>query len=155
MKITLLDEVADKTDACREVLRELPDWFGHPGGREAVSRRLAPHDVLCARDGKGVTLGVVVLAYHFATSAEIYWLAVRPAFHRQGIGRALIGRACEHARAKGCQTLLTTTPGPSETTGPYALTRRFYRAMDFWPLIEQTPYGPGHPILFLVRFLEG
>jgi GNAT superfamily N-acetyltransferase len=82
-------------------------------------------------------------------------MAVHPAHHRQGIGRLLLNRLEEEARAQGASLLHVKTLGPSSPDAAYARTRAFYQAMGFIPLLETTAFwGEVDPTLVLVKPLR-
>jgi GNAT superfamily N-acetyltransferase len=87
-----------------------------------------------------------------AISAEIYWLAVTPARHRQGLGGALAWAASEAARAGGAKYLFVGTLHPDDPYEPYRRTREFYQAMGFaYVLQEQFPADPNNRIAYYMR----
>jgi len=79
-------------------------------------------------------------------------MGVLPAWHRRGVGRALVERAATYARAAGGDLLHVKTLAASDPDPGYAATRAFYLAMGFRPL-EVLPqvWGPEDPCLLLVR----
>jgi ribosomal protein S18 acetylase RimI-like enzyme len=69
------------------------------------------HGVFAAAD-EGEDVGVVTVAAGYSLEygwvAEIEDLYVVPSHRGRGIGRALVERACEHAREDGCSAVLVT-----------------------------------------------
>jgi GNAT superfamily N-acetyltransferase len=63
-------------------------------------------------------------------------MAVEPAVHRLGIGRALVQALEADLAADGVQLLQVKTLGPSRPDAGYDQTRRFYASMGFLPLEE-------------------
>jgi len=98
-------------------------------GGGLVTERLGRRTVL--------TLGAAL------TGIGLVLMGVLPAWHRRGIGRALVERAASYARAEGFTLLHVKTLAPSDPDPGYAATRRFYEAMCFVPL-EELPqvWGP-------------
>jgi GNAT superfamily N-acetyltransferase len=73
-------------------LQTLPTWFGIPPS--------VPDDVAAADRSPTVVaalgevdVGLLTLARHSRYAAEVSVMAVRPALHRRGIGRASLGHA--------------------------------------------------------------
>src|SRR5262249_19690935 len=97
--------------------------------------------------------GVLLAARHFSTSAEVYLLAVAPALHRRGIGRALIEALEAGLIADGRELLPVQTLGPALPDASYDQTRRFYLRMGFRPLEEIRGLWPGNPCLIMVKVL--
>ena len=138
-------------DACAGILRALPEWFGIPASNEAYLQALPRLATFVARlDGSVV--GFVAIERHFPESAENHVLAVAPAHHRRGIGRALIEHAEGCLRSEGIELFHVKTLGPSDPYPPYARTRAFYYALGFRPLFETTAlWGVENPALVMVK----
>jgi GNAT superfamily N-acetyltransferase len=139
------------TEACERILKALPEWFGIPAANEAYIQGLARLTTFVARLDR-VEAGFVALERHFRESAENHVLAVHPAHHRRGIGRALLAHSEAWLRSRGVEMFHVKTLGPSEAYEPYARTRAFYVAMGFRPLFETTAlWGPENPALVLAK----
>lgn len=84
-------------ETVNRLLRWLPDWFGIESSiaeyvikaRELPTYLAWPSREMPVEGTERRPVGVLLAARHFPTSAEIYLMAVEPALHRQGIGRAL------------------------------------------------------------------
>jgi GNAT superfamily N-acetyltransferase len=94
----------------------------------------------------------MALEYHFEVTCNIWWLGVDPSAHRRGLGRALMERAAEHARARGCHRLAVETVSPRADSPEYDLTRLFYGAVGFVPFVEFEP-EPGDYMMWMLREL--
>jgi GNAT superfamily N-acetyltransferase len=79
---------------------QLPEWFGQPDSNTQYARQAEILDGFVA-EVEGAPCGLLLLKRARPISAEIYWMAVTPARHRQGVGRALVRAASEAARAVG------------------------------------------------------
>jgi ribosomal protein S18 acetylase RimI-like enzyme len=145
-------------DSVDRLLRLLPAWFGIERSNAAyvaAARTLRtylawPDD----RPGPGQPVGVLLAARHFPQSAEIHLLAVDPALHRRGVGRALVTAFEADLAADGAQFLQVKTLGPSHPDPSYGLTRKFYLAMGFVPLQELPELWPGNPCLIMIKSLS-
>jgi GNAT superfamily N-acetyltransferase len=140
-------ELAAITD---NLLAALPTWFGIPEANAeyvAAATRLPGHVAYAGADA----VGILLYERHFPESAEIHLLAVDPAWHRKGIGRALVDALIDELRPTGCRLLQVKTLGPSRADAGYAKTREFYRAVGFLPLEELIDLWPGNPCLVMVR----
>jgi len=151
------------------LLRALPQWFGIEASSAAyveAARRLpaylagpapgppsAPAGPGGPDDGQGAA-GVLLLERHFPGAAEIHLLAVDPAYHRHGAGRALVEAAEAGLIADGVEFLQVKTLGPSSPDEGYERTRAFYAAMGFTPLEElHGLWDEGNPCLIMIKHL--
>ena len=74
---------------------------------------------------------MLLIKRHSPVSAEIYWLGVDPHYHRQGIGKALIGVVERRLREEKIRFLFVMTLHPEDPYEPYRRTRLFYERMGF------------------------
>jgi ribosomal protein S18 acetylase RimI-like enzyme len=166
------------------LLRQLPEWFGIESSVieyiESARRLPAylawPHDPpepassppapagsppapVGSPSGRvgsppGLAAGVLLAVRHFPRSAEIYLMAVDPAVHRQGAGRALVATLEADLIADGVEFLQVKTLGPSHPDPGYARTRQFYASVGFRPLEEITGLWPDNPCLIMIKTLR-
>jgi GNAT superfamily N-acetyltransferase len=137
-------------DDVERILRGLPEWFGIESSLLDYVEEARVLPTVVARAGSDV-VGVCLVRRHTELAAEIELLAVERALHHRGVGRALIERARDDARAEGIELLQVKTYGPSGQSVEYARTRAFYRAIGFIPLEERTDiWGPENPCLISV-----
>ena len=149
ISVEAIGDGAAKASLCARIIAELPMWFGRPESNAQYIRNIVDRDAFAGMiDGQA--LGLIALECHFAVTCNIWWLGVRPVAHRRGVGRALIERAAEHARARGCQRLAVETVSPRADSPEYDLTRLFYEAMGFVPFIELEP-EPGDYLMWMLR----
>lgn len=149
-------------DTVDRLLRSLPDWFGIESANAhyvTKARDLPTYLAWPAPDSPvpaaaGHPVGVLLVARHFPESAEIYLMAVEPALHRRGIGRALVEALEADLLADGVGLLQVKTLGPSQPDANYERTRRFYARMGFRPLEEIPDLWPGNPCLIMVKVLN-
>jgi GNAT superfamily N-acetyltransferase len=139
---------------CRQLLDELPDWFGVS---EAVDEYVARADG--ARAAVAVAnrleVGLLTLVRHTESAAEIDVMAVRPGYQRRGVGRALLARAERLLAEDGVEYLQVKTLADTVDYEPYARTRAFYAACGFRPLqVFPDLWDPENPALQLVKRLQ-
>ena len=145
------------------LLRALPQWFGIESSNAAYveeARRLPaclawPATAPTRPDGDAGAAGVLLLERHFPGAAEIYLMAVAPAEHRRGAGRALVAALETDLAADGVRFLQVKTLGPAHPDAGYAKTRQFYAAVGFEPLEELEGLWPGQPCLIMIKILGG
>jgi GNAT superfamily N-acetyltransferase len=133
----------------------LPTWFGFEESNTAyvAAASQLPTYVAWPTGGKQPA-GVLLAKRHFRESAEIYLLAVDPAWHRRGGGRALVSALEADLAADGVEFLQVKTLGPSNPDAGYAKTRQFYLGMGFRPMEElHQLWSPGQPCLIMVKAL--
>jgi ribosomal protein S18 acetylase RimI-like enzyme len=141
------------------LLRRLPDWFGIESSiveYVAAARTLPAYLAWppgAAGEPAGEPAGVLLAARHFPGAAEIYLLAVTPALHRRGAGRALVTAMETDLIADGVQFLQVKTQGPARPDAGYEQTRQFYAAVGFQPLEEIHGLWPGNPCLIMIKSL--
>ncbi len=132
------------------ILDDLPQWFGLPESNAAYAAAGERLPGYVATTPEGEDIGVALIERHFPQTAEIHVIAVKPRWHRQGVGRALLAAAEADLRAAGTCVLTVKTLGLADPDEGYRRTRSFYLALGFLPL-EEFPdfWGPGTPCLFL------
>lgn len=148
-------------DTVARLLRLLPTWFGMPASNEAyvqAARELPTYLAWPAASGGSEAaagpVGALLARRHFPVAAEIHLMAVDPALHRQGVGRALVHALEADLTADGVELLQVKTLGASHPDAGYKLTRQFYAAMGFQPLEEMIGvWGPQNPCLIMVKRL--
>jgi GNAT superfamily N-acetyltransferase len=125
---------------------QLPEWFGQPDSNAQYARQAEVLNGFVAEVDHD-PCGLLLLKRASPISAEIYWMGVTPAWHRQGVGRALVRAASEAALAGGAKYLFVATLHPDVPYEPYRRTREFYQSMGFaYVLEEQFPANPNSPI---------
>lgn len=139
--------------ACEPILRALPDWFGI---EEAIVHYVTEIEQLPTLTAQleGRVVGFLSIKQHYPCAAEMYVMGVLPAYHRAGMGRALVQGAEEYLRARGVAYLQVKTLGPSHPDPFYARTRAFYEAVGFRAL-EEFPqiWDAANPCLIMVKGL--
>jgi len=146
-----IEEPAERSRVAEAVLRDLPEWFGI----EESTRQYMEDAATLPTFAVEPDVGFLCLKRHTGAAAELYVMGVRPGYHRQGIGRALVDAAESWCRARGLRYLHVKTLGPSRPDRGYDATRAFYAAVGFVPLEEL--YGlwsHDNPTLILVKDLR-
>jgi GNAT superfamily N-acetyltransferase len=150
MRVRAVEEPRVRSDLCRSVLEELPEWFGIA---ESVQQYI--HDVAELPTFAVGHDAFLSLKLHSAAAAEIYVMGVRPESQGRGAGTALVQAAEEFLRARGVEFLQVKTLGPSHPSTHYARTRRFYESRGFRPLEELAGvWNESNPCLIMVKHLD-
>lgn len=148
----IVDVSRNKESLCREILSELPAWFGISQAIEEYARAAeAEHMIGVGVDG--TIAGFAILRHTSHAASEIHVIAVRRAHHRTGIGRRLVDAAAAWARSHGRRYLTVKTIASSHPSPEYACTRRFYEALGFVALEEFSGLWDGNPCLFMLKVL--
>ena len=144
----------NEPDEVERILRRLPEWFGiEQSLRDYVddARRLPTYLV---RDPDDIVVGVLLVKRHFPSAAEVHLMAVDRAWHRRGVGRALLRALEADLAAEGVRFLQVKTLSAARPDENYARTREFYLAQGFTPLEEFSDLWDEHnPCLQLVKSL--
>jgi GNAT superfamily N-acetyltransferase len=140
--------------ACRAIFESIPEWFGIQSAVEAYLRDL-PHAPTWVATRGGAVAGFICVTRPQPRAVEVHVLAVGKAWHRHGIGRALMEHAERFARSIGARVMLVRTLGPSQPDPAYAMTRAFYLKLGYEPLLETTAFwGEKAPSLLLIKPLS-
>lgn len=140
-------------DAVRTILADLPEWFGRPEATEAYVTAADKLPNYFAVTSAGEQIGVVLIEERFPETAEIHLMAVKRAWHRQGVGNALLSKVEGDLVARGTRMLTVKTLGEAHPDEGYRRTRQFYEAQGFFRLEEFTDLWPGTPCLFMAKLL--
>lgn len=133
------------------LLRLLPAWFGIESSIAEYVEAANRLPALIARAEDGAAVGVLLYERHFPESAEIHLMAVDPAWHRRGAGRALVSEVERVVRADGVRLLAVKTLGPTHPDEGYVATRQFYEACGFLRVEEMLDLWPGNPCLLMIK----
>lgn len=153
MKIEIQGPLLGQSELCEPILRALPDWFGI---EEATRQYVADTAVLPTflAISNNQTIGFLTLKQHTPYAAEVHVMGILSAWHRQGVGRALLAASEAHLREIGVEFLQVKTLSAKHPDDGYGRTRQFYLAMGFRPLEEfPTLWGEANPCLQLIKKL--
>jgi len=100
-------------------------------------------------------LGFISLKHHYASSVEIFVMAVKERYHHQGIGKLLVNKAISEAKVAAIDFVQVKTLDDSHPDEGYKRTRRFYESLGFKPL-ERFPtlWDEDNPCLLYVKGLQ-
>ncbi|MEN8237447.1 MAG: GNAT family N-acetyltransferase [Pseudomonadota bacterium] len=138
---------------CREITTTLPEWFGQPQSNERYVKGMLERTSFAVQSGEPF-VGLLALEFPFPNNANIYWMGVKPNYHGQGIGNALISAAEAYAGQQGATTITVETLSPKASDEYYLKTFDFYCKVGFQPLFELCPYGPEQPMVYMCKYLQ-
>lgn len=135
---------------CRDLLARLPDWFAIPESVEKYIVEVRSRAMSVALEQDDTVVGFATFERVTPVAAELHLIAVLPARHRRGVGRALVAATEATACAQGAAMLTVKTLAPSVEDAGYAATRAFYRACGFVPLsVFPDLWDPENPCLLM------
>lgn len=131
MKFTVreIKDKKEKEKIAREVLNDLPEWFGLPESTEAYIEDSQDKSFL-ASFYKDQVAGFIVLNETSPACADIFVMGIKKNFHRQGAGRQLNQVYEKLAKEKG-YTYSQVKTVQSGHYREYDITNAFYTSMGY------------------------
>lgn len=152
MHITMINDPDRKRAIAREVLTDLPEWFGIPESTEEYIRESGNMPFFAAMDEAEV-LGFMAMKETSPSTCEIYVTGVKKRAHCCGAGRAMFDVFEAYARAQGYRFAQVKTVAPGHYP-EYDATVAFYKGVGFLPLeVFPTLWDERNPCLILVKAL--
>lgn len=151
----ILDEITKsdvKESIAREILLDLPDWFGLSESTENYIVEGCELPFIAVFD-KTIPVGFIILKPSSPDCAELFVMGVKQAYHRKGIGRQLY-----QAYEKMAQRLsYTYSQVKTVQTGSYEIydrTNQFYQAMGYKELeCFPTLWDEWNPCQVYIKFI--
>lgn len=141
-----------KSRIAREVLEDLPEWFGIEESREEYIRESANMPFVAGFSG-GDPVGFMALKETSPYTAEIYVCGVKKRFHRQQAGSVMFSMLRDEAKKRGYEFLQVKTVAAG-CCREYDATRTFYERMGFRALeVFPTLWDESNPCLVMVMAL--
>ena len=149
IEITIVMDSNQRANIVKEVLLDLPEWFGLPESTQAYIDEARELTMFVAKvDGK--VAGFITLGETSADCAELHAMGVKKYYHRQGIGR-LLYNAFEQEAALNFKLIQVKTVDEGHYK-EYDQTIAFYLKMGFMKLeVLPTLWDEGNPCLILVK----
>lgn len=152
-----VEEVVDrkeKATLCESILRSLPRWFGIEEAIQNYVQGVADPLFLKLQIGY-LPLGFVSITDHNEFTSEIYVMGIYEELHGRGLGKMLLNAAEALLSKDQKRFLIVKTLGDSFKDEGYERTKKFYRAMGFYPLEESTEiWGSNCPCLIMLKVLD-
>lgn len=142
-----------KVAIAKEILYDLPNWFGLPDSTQAYidDSRALPFWAAKKNDNN---IGFITLANTSKDTAEIHCMGVKKEYHRQGVGRLLYAAIVEECKEKGYSFLQVKTVNEGHYT-EYDRTIAFYESMGFCRLeVFPALWDEWNPCLVMIRYLK-
>ncbi len=153
----VVKEVKDKKEKegiSREVLNDLPEWFGMP---ESTQEYIADSQdkPFLASFHQGEVVGFIVLNETSADCADIFVMGVKKKFHRQGAATQLNEEYEKLAKSLGYSysQVKTVQSGHYEE---YDITNSFYRSVGYKELeVFPTLWDEWNPCQVFIKYIGG
>ncbi|WP_106461033.1 GNAT family N-acetyltransferase [Anaerococcus sp. Marseille-P3915] len=142
----------EKEEIVRDILNDLPEWFGLAESTEAYIRDSQDKPFLAAFY-EGNPVGFIVLNATSQDSSEIFVMGIKKAFHRQGAGRVLNEKYEILAKSLGnlYSQVKTVQSGHYEE---YDITNNFYKAIGYKELeVFPTLWDEWNPCQIYIKYL--
>ncbi len=151
----IVKEIIDKKEKeriAREVLNDLPEWFGIPESTENYIKESQTKPFL-ASFYKDELVGFIVLGASSLDCAEIFVIGVKKKFHHHGAGRELNTAYEDLAKSLG-YTYTQVKTVQSGHYDEYDITNKFYKAVGYKEL-EVFPdlWDESNPCQIYVKYL--
>ena len=151
----IIKEITDKKEKekiSREILNDLPEWFGMPESTEEYIADSQDKPFL-ACFAEEEPIGFVVLNETSPDCAEIFVIGIKKKFHRQGLGEKLNENFENFAKKLGYTYLQVKTVETGHYQ-EYDMTNNFYQAMGYKKL-EVFPelWDEWNPCQIYVKYL--
>lgn len=151
----IVKEIIDKKEKeriAREVLNDLPEWFGIPESTENYIKESQAKPFL-ASFYKDELVGFIVLSASSPDCAEIFVIGVKKKFHHHGAGRELNNAYEDLAKSLG-YTYTQVKTVQSGHYDEYDITNKFYKAVGYKEL-EVFPdlWDESNPCQIYVKYL--
>lgn len=148
-----IESAEEKKKISREVLADLPEWFGIPESTEEYIRESADMPFWASFSGNEAT-GFIALKQTSPFAAELYVTGVKKRFHRQGIGRELFQAFYEYAKQNEYEFLQVKTVDEGRYD-EYDQTRMFYERLGFRKLeVFPALWDEWNPCLIMVMAVK-
>lgn len=151
----IVKEIIDKKEKeniAREVLLDLPEWFGLPESTEEYIQDSQEKPFLASFNNDEL-VGFVVLGTSSPDCAEIFVMGVKKKFHHKGAGRELNKAYEDLAKSLGYRYTQVKTV-QSGLYAEYDITNKFYKAVGYKELEVFTDlWDENNPCQIYVKYL--
>ncbi len=130
MKIIEIKDNTVKSNICKKVLCDLPEWFGIEESTKEYIDSVKKYTFVCAYEGEEA-VGFYSLRKENDDVLDMYVLGVLKKYHGNGIGTKLQMFANEYAKSNNFKFLMVLTLAEEVGNKEYLLTRRFYLKQGF------------------------
>ena len=152
--ITWMNDTQQKQQITKEVLEQLPEYFGIPEANKQYIKDSAELEMGVWFDNK-TPRGFIIPKPTSEHAVSIHLVAVIGRYHRQGIGKALIEAVVSWAKNRNYSYLTVKTLAETHPDEGYKKTRLFYQSQRFYPIeVFPTLWDEANPCLLMIRYLN-
>lgn len=149
--ISEVTDAAEKQDSVREILADLPEWFGLPESTQSYIEE-SKTALLWSAETNGETIGFVTLTETTEDTGEVHCMGIKKRYHRKGIG-GLLMEALEQS-GRETYTYLQVKTVDQGHYKEYDQTIAFYQSKGFSKLeVFPTLWDEWNPCLIMVKKL--
>ncbi len=138
---------------CRQITASLPEYFGLPKVNEHYAVGVRERINIAAKSDNEY-IGLISLEFPYPGNCNIYWMAISPKYHGQGIGAKLIAEACKLAKNNLANTITVETLSLTNSDENYLKTYNFYLSNGFMPLFDLKPQEYEFNMVYMVKNIE-
>ena len=151
LNISLLNDENVLKKIIKDVLLDLPEWFGIPESTQEYIDEGSKLPTFVA-DIDNEHIGFITLKKLNNDEVELYVLGIKRNHHRKGIGRKLVNETINYCKAKNIKRIIVMTM--DESYEPFDInydnTRKFYEAVGFTKIkVDTDIWGLTCPCLIL------
>ena len=155
MKELIIKEIVDideKEKISREILNDLPEWFGMPESTEEyITDSQDKPFIACFMDNEAI--GFVVLNSTSVDCADIFVMGIKKNYHRMGIGTKL-NDAYEKLAKKLGNTYTQVKTVQSGHYKEYDITNNFYKSVGYKELeVFPTLWDEWNPCQIYIKYI--
>ena len=152
MRLEKIKDKQTKVKIVKEVLADLPEWFGLSESTESYVNESKDLPLIVARDHFEI-MGFITLKETSDDVCEIHCMGIKKKYHRKGVGHSLF-EAFEKLAKEQYEYIQVKTV-ESGHYAEYDQTVLFYKAMGFKELeVFPTLWDAHNPCLILIKKIE-
>ena len=152
MIVKMIENPEERHAIARDVLDDLPEWFGIPESKEEYIRESGALPFFAAAEGEEI-IGFMAMKETSPYTCEIYVTGAKKRFHRSGAGSAMYAAFEAYAKEMGYRFAQVKTVAAGYYA-EYDATRMFYEHLGFVALeVFPTLWDESNPCLVMVKAL--
>ena len=127
--ITLIQNKEEKQKIAREVLNNLPEWFGIPESIDEYVENVKNLHFWIEKD-KNIIKGFIALKENSNYTCEIYVIGILKQYQNSGIGKSLFNEFYKYAKNNNYEFIQVKTVKEG-FYNCYDITNKFYKSLGF------------------------